>query len=64
MSSFTKVVGAIIVSVWAACMVAQIATRSTAEPFVTPLEVHGLVGVVVGALYTKNQIDKRGNGDS
>lgn len=49
-------VGVLVAVMWAASMTIQLTTGGA---YKTPLEVHGLMGTVVGALYTHDRI-KRG----
>lgn len=53
LSWLTVGVGVAVAAVWMASMTLQLATRGE---YATPLEVHGLMGTVVGALYTHERI--------
>jgi|1185.fasta_scaffold1783452_2 hypothetical protein len=59
MSQLTLVVGALVALVWTASMAVQLASQGA---YSTPLEVHGLMGTVVGALYTHERIRRTRNG--
>lgn len=52
---FTIAVGAVVAVIWTASMVVQLITQGA---YTTPLEVHGLMGTVVGALYTQWRIER------
>jgi hypothetical protein len=51
----TFTVGIIVAAAWLANVAVQVATQGD---YTTPLEVHGLMGAVVGALYADWRIEK------
>lgn len=53
MSWLTVGIGILVALIWTASMIVELVSSQT---YKTPLEVHGLMGTIVGALYTHERI--------